>query len=407
MESPGYASIRDAGRAGRCSDVTVESITGWQRPAENTIEALRHGITHNDGIEFDLRLTTDGRLMLHHDNCLPDDVVESSGLNHWTEDNSSEELAEIGVASFAELLSDAVVIEAWREHAKVACVELKMPHPRTKNGGAVTAKKREDFAVRMAILADEMLHEVELPKGSAVLWSFKRNFKKSCNKAEVRIPVAQLKPHIPEYGSTTVKRIVALPSFMWLSLPLHMRMQKRAGAPMLPCALEYLSGWTRHITFGQTVGLSGYTGDRLTRLRKGYQAYVWPVPFSIERAVSDLGLTAVSDHSEPDIWSTPEGGVRWPRWASQPLDADWISTMNAASVDEHESLIKQATASLSHWHEMNDAERRDFLDSWRKRWQWGRSLDELCNDAAPERMPWEASRLIGHRGAGRTSGRKH
>jgi len=345
--------------------------------------------------------------MLYHDNSLPDEAVESRGLNHWTEDNSSEELAELGVASFGELLGDPVVIKAWREHAKVGCVELKMPHPSAKNGGAVTAKKREDFAVKMAILTDEMLHEAELPQRSAVLWSFKRNFRKSCNKAEVRVPVAQLKPHIPEYGNTTIKRIVAFPSFVWLSLPFHMKMQKRAGAPMLPCALEYLHGFSRHLTLGRTTGLSGYTGERLTRLRKGYQAYVWPVPFSLERAVCDLGLTAVSDHSEPDIWSTPEGGVRWPRWSSQPLDTEWIAKMNSASVDQHESLIKQATTSISPWHEMSDDERKEFLESWRKRWQWGRSLEQLCNDSTPESMPWEVSRLIGHRGAGRTSGRKH
>ena len=81
--------------------------------------------------------------------------------------------------------------------------------------------------------------------------------------------------------------------------------------------------------------------------------------------------------------------------------------MNSASVDQHESLIKQATTSISPWHEMTDDERKEFLESWRKRWQWGRSLEQLCNDSTPESMPWEVSRLIGHRGAGRTSGRKH
>ena len=29
----------------------------WQQPPENTLESLRHGILHSDGIELDLRKT--------------------------------------------------------------------------------------------------------------------------------------------------------------------------------------------------------------------------------------------------------------------------------------------------------------------------------------------------------------
>ena len=39
----------------------------WQQAPENTLQSLKHGIIHSDGVEFDLRLTSDGKLIIHHD----------------------------------------------------------------------------------------------------------------------------------------------------------------------------------------------------------------------------------------------------------------------------------------------------------------------------------------------------
>ena len=39
----------------------------WIRPRENTVEALVYGMQECDGVELDLRLTEDERLVLHHD----------------------------------------------------------------------------------------------------------------------------------------------------------------------------------------------------------------------------------------------------------------------------------------------------------------------------------------------------
>ena len=38
----------------------------WVRPRENTIKAITYGIQLSDGVEFDLRLTEDEQLVLHH-----------------------------------------------------------------------------------------------------------------------------------------------------------------------------------------------------------------------------------------------------------------------------------------------------------------------------------------------------
>ena len=39
----------------------------WKQAPENTLESLRHAIQVHDGIEFDLRLTVDGEVVIHHD----------------------------------------------------------------------------------------------------------------------------------------------------------------------------------------------------------------------------------------------------------------------------------------------------------------------------------------------------
>jgi len=50
---------------------------------------------------------------------------------------------------------------------------------------------------------------------------------------------------------------------------------------------------------------------------------------------------------------------------------------------------------------LTDIERRGFLSIWRKRWNWEREIDELAADSSPQSMPWEMSRLLGHRGSGK------
>ena len=48
----------------------VATGSPWVQPTENSVEALLHGMSHVDGVELDLRLSTDGELMLWHDELL-------------------------------------------------------------------------------------------------------------------------------------------------------------------------------------------------------------------------------------------------------------------------------------------------------------------------------------------------
>ena len=373
----------------------------WVKPIENSIVGLRHGMTQFDGVEFDIRLTTDGELVLFHDNHLSKAQKQQIGGSKWTEDHTSEELGELGIPLFSDLLSDDVFTNAWREHGKVACVELKMPHPNSKIAGSVNPRKRSKHARAIAKLTDSMLNEVGLAHSNVVIFSFKRRFRHACARANVRWPVAQLQPAIPEIGGARMKRILSVPSFMWLSLAFHLKHQKMVGAPFLPCGLEYVHGYTRHLTLGRTFGLTGYTGRRLNRLRKGYQLYVWPTPISVEDSLHALGLTGMTDDTAPQTVTYPGGGARWPRWASQPLDPEREALLRDADPVDHAALVEEAAREVTPWYELTDIERRGFLSLWRKRWNWERDIDELAGDASTRTMPWEACRLIGHRGSGK------
>ncbi len=43
----------------------------WQQPPENSVAALEHGMLFSDGVEFDLKMSRDGDLVIFHDDLLP------------------------------------------------------------------------------------------------------------------------------------------------------------------------------------------------------------------------------------------------------------------------------------------------------------------------------------------------
>ena len=72
--------------------------------------------------------------------------------------------------------------------------------------------------------------------------------------------------------------------------------------------------------------------------------------------------------------------------------------------DGHADAIRILQGDIAPWSELSDAERKEFIEGWRKKWFWERPVDALMSEASETSMPWEASRVIGHRGAGRTYG---
>lgn len=50
----------------------------WVKPIENSIEGIRNGMLQFDGVEFDLRLTTDGELILFQIITYPNNKLSKS-----------------------------------------------------------------------------------------------------------------------------------------------------------------------------------------------------------------------------------------------------------------------------------------------------------------------------------------
>ena len=377
----------------------------WEQPPENSIAAHLHGMEHHDGVELDLRLSSDGELMLQHDAKLNVTSAELEEQSPWVELNSAAELAEAGIEAFSELVGQTEFRNRWLEQGKVVCIELKAPHPSTGlAGGWLEGKGRLEHLTQMARQVNDMLDPLDLPKSNAVIYAFDSRILQAGKAAGSTIPLARLFPRIREWGSPRLKRIVAAPSFIANSLPRLMRWQQRLGAPMLPCALDYLVPPRNMLTLGRTVSLHGKGLQRLTDIREGFPFYVWPSTPDCEPDLLNAGLTCLSDHSSPEFVTYPNGGARWPRPATQPLDADVTATLSRADADDHASVLAELEQQVSPWHELSDGERRSLLGGWRSRWRWGRTLDELVSDSGPDRMPWEAVRIVGHRGSGRTHG---
>lgn len=377
----------------------------WEQPPENSIAAHIHGMEYLDGVELDLRLSSDGELMLQHDAKLKETPAELQDRSAWVELNTATELAESGIEQFSELVNREGFSERWRTQAKVVCLELKSPHPSAGiAGGWREGKARLDYLTEMARKVNDLLEPLNLPTSNAVIYSFDPHILQAGKAADSRIPLARLFPRIREWGSSRVKRFVAVPSFITNSLPRLMRWQQRLGAPMVPCALDYLMPPNNLLTLGRTVSLHGKGLQRLTDARAGFPFYVWPSTPDCEPDLLNAGLTCLSDHTSPEFVTYPNGDARWPRPATHPLDADVTDTLARADDSDHASVIAELEQQVSPWHELSDGERRNLLDGWRSRWRWGRTLDDLVADSGSDRMPWEAVRIVGHRGAGKTHG---
>ena len=89
---------------------------------ENTLASLVHGMQMFDGIEFDIRLTSDDQIVIHHDRTISVDPGLLSGRSPFVEDWTLDELQEFGFCSFEELLNHSVIQKAVQDEGKVLVV---------------------------------------------------------------------------------------------------------------------------------------------------------------------------------------------------------------------------------------------------------------------------------------------
>jgi len=374
----------------------------WRQPVENTVNAISQGISLFDGVEFDLRLTSDGGIILHHDREVKVSKEEIAGLpSKYVEGNTLDELKQLGFDDFDELMANSNFIERIAEQACVACIELKVPHPSSGIGGGWLFSSAKHMAKLLAAV-DERLKEHSIPNENTVFYSFHRRMWKIARIAESTRHVSTLRPIVPPYGTPLVQKIRSVPQFITMPLGRLVRWHKWDRSPMIPCALEYLVPPTNRYTIGLPVGLHGKRLQRLRRLSGGLPLYVWPGDIELESRLVDCGLTPITDVADPELSTLPCGTARWRQPATQPLNDEWQALLAQASPNEHEEILLKAREEVAPWHELSGSERREHLSSWRKRFAWKRELSELEASSSAQTLPWETVRIIGHRGCGKS-----
>jgi hypothetical protein len=399
--NPSFAAQEVKGDASLLDLIT----TMWKPAPENTLESLRHAIQLHDGIEFDLRLTQDGEVIIHHDATVSIPKERITGPTSWVEDYTLDELEAFGFCSFRTLLEDKVVSEEWRNGGKIGCVELKRPHPKSMAGGGFFGKKlHRQHITSMINAADELLNEAEIPSENTVYYAFHTGMKPSIEASLTSRPWAELLPYIPPFGNRQTKRLRALPQFLTHSFSRLVTRHRNAGASMIPAAIEYFVAPLNKMPLGKKVGLIGKGAENLKAAQGGFPVYVWPTKPDVEHALLSAGLTGLTDHSDPEYTWLPSGHARWTQPATMPLTAEQTLLLNGATEDNHLDVLKELKADVTPWNQSNLSERKTLAEMWSKRWSW-RTAEGSKHDhdmEASSSPPWQAVRLIGHRGSGKT-----
>ena len=376
----------------------------WKQAPENTLESLRHGIQFNDGIEFDVRMTQDDELIIHHDSKVSVPPHKLPHTYSWVENHTLDELTSFGFLSFRSMLEDAQLQKEWRENGKIGCIEFKRPHPRALNGGGIFGKKQHMTHISgMMEKAESLLKEFEIPSDNTVYYSFHTGMKSSVQSSGTGRPWAELVPYIPPFGNHYTKRIRGSFQFFTTSIARLIESHRRAGASMVPCAVDYLMPPVSLIPLGYSGGLYGAKAARINANQRGFPIYVWPTELKIEHDLLAAGLTGLTDCSDPDMTWLPSGHLRWTQPATQPLDASQQLSLEKATKENHKEILRELQGETIPWSECDAQRRNELVDMWRKKWLWSDSTSDILersNEASP---PWEAIRLIGHRGSGKTS----
>ena len=369
----------------------------WVQPRQNSIEAIAHAMTVADGAEYDIRMSSDGELVLHHNARIErsetDDLYE--GLHPYVEQNHSDDLRNAGFDLFSDMIEDSRVRSAWFEGDAFSCIEIKRPHPKSKiAGGYFPSQKRIDWIIRMMQRVEDIMESEPAPERTAVFYCFDPATTRAHQKADVDIPAAPINPSIPPWGPGPIRRAMALPSFARSTLPRMINRWRTSGSPVLPLAGAHLRSWSKFLHLGRPVSLKPSSIERLNRQRRGYPIHVWPAPINLERTILDAGMTVVSDEMDPTILKTSKGETRWMKPGTKPLGADLWERMSDPS-ENSETLLAEAER-LPTWSNLDMTERREHLDRL--------SANIYCDSISLEEgaPPWEMPRFIGHRGAGKS-----
>ena len=376
----------------------------WRAPPENTLDSLREAMERFDGIEFDVRITADGQLVIHHDRDVSVPRPHLEGRPVWVESWTLEDLEGFGFVSFEALLDDPTVQRAWAEQGKMGCIEIKRPHPKAPSGGGYFGRQKHNQHIAKAMqLAERALDEREIPRMNTVFYAFHKGMPASAALSNTQRPWAALIPYVPPYGTRTTQRLQALPQYITTPFKRLVKRHQRQGSSMLPCAVEYVQPGTKHLSLGRHVGLDGGAYDRLNRARRGMATYVWPTRPELEHAMLRAGLTGLTDHADPNLTWLPSGHARWHLPGTRPLTEQEWETLGKANRTNHRAVLKDLEAKAPTWSECDDDRKRRLITEWHTRWRWPTDVDSVLAKHDGATPPWSAPRLIGHRGCGKTA----
>jgi len=375
----------------------------WSPAPENTLESLKHALHMFDGIEFDVRITADEQLIVHHDRTVSVPPTALEGRPAWLEEWTHDDLVDLGFLSFEAFLDDTAVQRLWRDEGRMGCVEIKRPHPKATSGGGFFGRKQHVQHIAKAMqLAEKALDERDIPPENTVFYAFHRGMPASARLSETQRPWAALIPYIPPYGNRTTQRLQVLPHFITTSFKRLVKQHRSQGSSMLPCAVEYFQSSTKHLPLGRHVGLEGAALNRLTRARRGMPTYVWPTKPWMEHDLLRAGMSGLTDHADPALRWLPSGHARWHQPGLRPLlDSEWDHLKTATKVD-HLDLLTRLESDTPTWAEADASRRRALVTEMCKRWQWRMDVDDLLARYDGATPPASAPRLIGHRGSGKT-----
>ena len=108
-----------------------------------------------------------------------------------------------------------------------------------------------------------------------------------------------------------MKRMYAYPQYLITPFSRLVNKHRNSGSSMVPCAMEYFSPIYSRALLGKMVGLEGKRREYLFKCQRGMPTYVWPTKPELEHKVLNTGLTALSDHIDPDLSWLPSGNARW------------------------------------------------------------------------------------------------
>ena len=376
----------------------------YHQAPENTLDSLVHGMTLFDAIEFDVRLTKDDQVIIHHDRKVSINPELRQGKSPYVENRELDDLLEMGFCSLEMLLEHPLIQQAVQEQGKVMVIESKRPSYNVKRSGGWFAKNKHDIHMGATMKrVEEVLDQYDIPQQSTVHYAFHKSMKDAARLGELQRNWSTLLPTIRPFGGRKIHRILASPEFLTTSFARLMRKHQQNASPMMPCAIEYLTTPTNRIPLGKTVGLRGKSLERLTKIRQGFPVYLWPVSAKIEHHVLNAGLSVLTDASDPAMTWLPSGHARWTQPATLPLDETQYMRLKNATKEDHLSVLKSLKNDATPWMECDRARKRELLTYWKQKWQWNSTVEDLLDfEEKNGSMPWQIVRMIGHRGAGKT-----